>query len=524
MKIKLFLSILTGILFALSFPPFRSGFLAYGALIPLFYLLRNQSLKETLRWGYLTGLFIYCGTLFWIGYVTMPGLIGALLVLPLYIMLYSFIQRLILIRFPHKGFLFLPFVWTAIEYLQSFGDIAFPWVYLGYTQSYYLPIIQFAEYTSVFGVSFWVVCLNVLLYELLFGFSGRSHRKLFLWILPILFFLPLLFGVWVLAHAPAPTDSVRIALIQGNIDPFEKWNPQNNERIFSTYDSLTRSALQHNPDLIVWPETATPFYLRSEYRYQQMIRHWVDGHQVPLLTGSIDYEYSQGRQHYFNSALMIRPNELNLAVYAKMRLVPFSEKVPFSDFLPVAFLRDWLMQTPLGVGDYSRGNRYTLFQLTNDFNAESMQEKRGAVFGVPICYESAFPDLVRRFVKRGATFLVVITNDAWFGRTSAPFQHQQISVLRAVETRKSIARCANTGISCFIDPYGRTRASTPLFQTATVVENLELCHSSTVYVRYGNIFAAFCLCIASLVLLTALIRFRSLRIRAVDGTSEFTNR
>lgn len=510
MKKTLVLAVLTGILFALSFPPFRSGFIAYGALIPFFYLLNNRSFKETIRLGYLSGFFIHLTTLFWVGNVTMPGVAGMLLILPLFTMLYGVLHRLVLLRLPRTGFVFLPFVWTAVEYLQSFGETAFPWIYLGYTQTYYLPVIQFAEYTSVFGVTFWVFSLNIILYHLLFGFSEKPNRKLWLIIWMVLFLLPFGFGLSTSARLQNDSDSVRIALIQGNIDPFEKWNSANTERQFVLYDSLTREALSSNPDLVIWPETAMPFYLRYEYRYLRRIRQLIDTSDVVLLTGSIDLSSDEGEHRYYNAALQLRPDEEKINSYGKRKLVPFSERVPYSDFFPISSLRDWLMETSLGVGDYSRGAEYTLFYLTSDSCAQASADS-GFAFAVPICYESTFPELVRQFVKRGADFLVVITNDAWFGRTSAPYQHQQIAVMRAIETRRSIARCANTGISCFIDPYGRVSQRSRLFRQAVLVGDVKVTQRQTFFVRHGNLFSQFTSLLSVLVVLFAIAKGTSKR-------------
>ena len=154
MKKNLALSILTGLLFALSLPPFKTGVLAYVALIPFFILLEEKSLKEAFRWGYVTGLFVDIGSLFWIGWVTLPGCIGALLILPFFVALYALLHTFLVQRLSLLAYFFSPFLWSSIEYLQSFGETAFPWNLLGYSQSYYIRLIQYAEYTSVYGVSF----------------------------------------------------------------------------------------------------------------------------------------------------------------------------------------------------------------------------------------------------------------------------------------------------------------------------------------------------------------------------------
>ena len=262
MKRDLVLGLLTGILLALSFPPFKTGFLAYGALIPFFLLLQQKSAVESLRWGYVTGLFADVATLFWIGWVTLPGLLGALLILPLFYALYGILHWFLIRRLSLAGYFLLPFLWTSVEYLQSFGETAFPWNYLGYTQTYYLPLIQHAEFTSVYGVSFWVVLINVILFVLWQKGFVPGIRRVLISALIALFFVPLLHGTLAMRKAGAGEDSVKVALLQGNVDPFEKWDANFYDRNFDVYDEDSKLTMSLEPDLLIWPETAMPFYLR----------------------------------------------------------------------------------------------------------------------------------------------------------------------------------------------------------------------------------------------------------------------
>ncbi len=497
MKKDLILSVITGISFALAMPPFKTGFLAYGTLIPFFILLRNKSIFNAILWGYVTGFFIYLFCLFWIGFVTVPGVIGALIVLPLFSAAFALLQSLLLKAWGELAIFFTPFLWTGVEYLQSLGDTAFPWVYLGYTQTYYLPVIQMAELTSVYGITFWIVTLNALIYYCFFREKSNTPALVLLF---ALFLLPFIYGFFVLQEAESKR-AIRIGMVQGNIDPFEKWSSENDERFFAKYDSLSRLALDSEPDLMIWPETATPFYLRYEVQYLERIHSWVDSSSVPLLTGSIDYEYTEKGYQYYNSALLINPGEVDISHYAKQKLVPFSEKVPYHRYFPFRYLKDFLYDMQLGIGDYARGEEHAIFSV---FPA-SRRQKKGATpveFACAICYESVFPDYIRRFVERGIDFLVVITNDAWFGKTTAPYQHARIAVLRAVENRIPIARCANTGITCFIDSFGRMYNTTDIFTTKIVVNQLPLTSTGTFYTRHGNWFARLCISVMGLALVS----------------------
>ncbi|MBN2410886.1 apolipoprotein N-acyltransferase [candidate division KSB1 bacterium] len=506
MKRKLTLGLSTSLLLAFSFPPFKTGFLAYVALIPFFLLLENKHGFDAFRWGYLTGLFIDIATLFWIGWVTVPGLFGALLILPLYIGLYALLHTFLIRNLGIRAYIILPFLWTCIEYIQSIGETAFPWNYIGYTQSYYLTFIQFAEYTSIYGVSFWVVLLNVLIFLLWRKWSDILSRRGLFFTLLGLFLIPFLHGQYVLNSQQQSQKKIKIALLQGNIDPFEKWQNDLYEKNFHVYENLSQNAINKEPDLLVWPETATPFYLRYEQVYLERIRNFVDSTKTALLTGSVDFEYlDDGSYLYYNSALGFEPNLYYIQRYAKMILVPFSERVPYKNYFPFNVLKNLLYDMALGIGDYSKGEDYHIFS----FRTKSLYEKKNYgftyKFAVPICYESVFPNHIRKLTQKGVDFLIIITNDAWFGKTSAPFQHTQIAVFRAIENRVAIARCANTGISCFIDAVGHVRKSTPIFKEASIIDDVPLRKNETFYMKFGNIFALVSLITTVICILSTLL-------------------
>jgi apolipoprotein N-acyltransferase len=496
MKKNITLSLLTGISLTLAFPPFKLGFLAYGALIPFFLLLDEKNTKECFRWGYIVGLYSCIGVLFWIAWVTLPGAIGAILVLPLYFSIYAGVHNWLQRRLGPRFIVAVPFLWTGLEYVKSLDQIGFPWMSLGYTQTYYLPFIQHASITSVYGVSFWIVVLNVLLYQM---YRFRCYPKLlitYVFVAALVFIIPLAHGLLQLSVLPSYSSDVRIALIQGNIDPFLKWKIEFKEDNFSTYERLTRKAAEQEPELYVWPETAVPSYLLYDATYLSRIRNLVDSTGVSLLSGSMNYSFvNENEYEYFNSAILVEPHKRRIQTYAKIQLVPFSERVPYEDSFPFKAVKSLLSYLEMGEGDFSRGKRITVMsfdRLKNDAANKSQKQqpefKEHIQFAVVICYESIFPELVRQFVQKGAEFLVVITNDAWFGKTTAPFQHTQIAVFRAIENRIAIARCANTGISMFIDPFGRIQLPTDWFEEAIVVNNIPLRSEETFYSRHGNIF------------------------------------
>ena len=327
-----------------------------------------------------------------------------------------------------------------------------------------------------------------------------------LWILT-----PLIHGSLILRDTDSKNKTIKIALLQGNIDPFEKWEENQEEKNFQIYEDLIRKTLPDNPDIVVLPETAMPFYLRYETSYLRRLRFLADSIQIPILTGTLDFKYQEeNRYSYFNAAMLIEPFSLRLQHYSKFKLVPFSERVPYKNMFPFNLLKHALYDMALGIGDFSRGKEYTIFTVKEKSEKKTIIEdgtpNRQYTFSCPICFESVFPNFVRNFVHNGVDFLTIITNDAWFGKTSAPFQHTQIAAFRSIENRISIARCANTGISCFIDPYGRVSQRTGLFKEAAIVSDIALRHSTTFYTRYGDVFAQFFSVITILALLFAILK------------------
>ncbi len=493
MKRELIYSLLTALFWLLAFPPFPTGFFAYFTLIPLFLLLEDKNLRQAGKWGYITGLFVAIVSLYWIGWVTLVGMVGVLLFWPVYIAGYAVIHVFLVKRLNHIAYWFLPFIWVAIEYSQAYTDLAFPWNHLGYTQSYFTNLIQFAEYTGVYGVSFWVVLLNVMIWMALAKAKHLGGGLRWVATVVILLLLPWLHGRYVFRHPLPIKGELTVAVLQGNIDPFEKWQSGITERDFQIYERLTRKVAAIHPDLVVWPETAIPLYLRAEKSYQSRLHHLVDSLAVPILTGALDYKYTDGENYdYYNAAFLFEPNTAGFQTYHKTRLVPFSERVPFRDFFLFRKLKDLLVEWALGVGDYSRGNEYTIFSFLtkpDSLEVESSGGEQRIYCAAPICFESAFAQVNRAFVAKGAEMLVVITNDAWFGKTSGPHQHARFAVFRAIENRVPIARSANTGISCFVDAYGRTYQATRWYQQTFSVAKIQLYHGSSFYVRHGNLFA-----------------------------------
>jgi apolipoprotein N-acyltransferase len=494
MRRGLGLTVLTAAALTFAFPPFKLGFLAYWGLVPFLILLENKNTGEAFRWGYLVGLIFSITTLYWISWTTLPGAISTIVIHPLY---YAFFAILILPMrraWPNGYLIAVPFVWTAIEYLKSIGDLGFPWLTLGYTQTYYLSLIQYASYTSVYGVSFWIVSLNVLLFAL-WRFRENKRRVIGVSVILILFLAaPYFYSLFVVPHTEEPKEQIRVGVVQGNVDPYQKWEADFVEQNFQLYERLSREAAKDKPEVLIWPETAATTWLCRQGRNVQRLRQLAFEIDAPILTGIPDCVFFSDKEYRtYNAAALIYGDDRPIPSYAKMHLVPFGERIPFEDDIP--FFKKWLAKLEMGEGNWSPGSEIKLFELTGPMiNGQSQSETKH--LAAIICFESIFPDEVASFVRKGADLLVVITNDAWFGRPYVPFwlsggiyQHAQIAIFRAIENRISIARCANTGITMTIDPYGRVKKQAPLFASAVLNDALSLRQETTFFTRHGQVFA-----------------------------------
>jgi len=482
---------MSGLLLALSFPfylfgfSFRLGFIAYFSLVPFLFSLVDREHEPSFSLGFLTGLIFYGVSLFWVAWATLPGGIGSIVFLALYLGLFTLILTFLYERWGSIVLWLFPLFWTAMEYLRSIGQLAFPWTSICYSQSEYLHLIQFTSLVGPYGVSLWLAIINVLIF---FALKNWRRQKYLLLLLAPLFLVPYIHGLKTIPENELSPE-FKVALIQPNVDPHVKWDTQFIEHNFDVLLNLTRQLEIEDLDLVIWPETATPCYLVRQRKHYQKVRDLVDEIQVSLLTGSPDYAYIDEEEYqYFNSAFFFVPNDQEIQRYSKMRLVPFSEKIPYDEHIGL------LDRINFGQADFTPGHDWTIFE-----------HPRGR-FAVLICFESVFPQMAREFHRLGADFLVVITNDGWFGPTSGPFQHAQIAVFRAIENRISIARCANTGVSMVIDPYGRIKLQTPIYVERALTAEVSMQNQSTFYNRHGEWLSWICCGITGLFLFGALFR------------------
>ncbi|NQT24278.1 apolipoprotein N-acyltransferase [candidate division KSB1 bacterium] len=486
------------------FPPFRLGVFAFIVLTPLFSFIETKSFKTVLSGGFVVGLIWGTGTIYWIGWATVLGVTGTLLVFASYWALFSILMHWLVRRWGREVFWTTPVLWTGYEMFIAFGPMAFPWNSLAYTQSYTLDAIQFISFTGSHGITFWIVLINVLFYFLIHEHWKTKRFRAFAMAIVVFLALPWIHGSIAMNRPQEISRPVRVSLIQGNIDPYKKWTTDFVDSNYTIYQDLSRLSAESKPDLIVWPETAAPSYLRRQYQYLRPIKHIVDSLQTPILTGAPDYEWIDKQNvKTYNAAFLIQPEGWHLDRYYKMRLVPFSERVPFMQYIP--FLYEFSKKFTLDIGSFNAGDSIHVF------STQSKSLKETIRFATLICYDSVFPQLAREFVQRGAEFLVIITNDGWFGPTSGPYQHAQIAVLRAIENGIWVARCANTGISEFINPFGMITQKTRLNETAILTESIDLKSSNTFFVKYGRRFPIIMWGVCGMIIFCTLIPLKKIR-------------
>ena len=457
------------------------GAWAHVALVPLLASLGRAGFGPAFRRGWVAGGVFNGLSLYWVAHTQGGGLavIGGALLLALYLGLFvggfAGCLGMLMRRWGNPAVLAAPILWTAFEYVLSVGELGFPWLLLGHSQAAFPSLIQGAQYTAVYGISLWVVLVNTLALLALAATWSRSGRILSISLCVLAVGLPWLYGRAVLDAHPPMADGVRVGVVQNGIGR-EKWERGGLERSFRSLEELSRIAAERRAALVVWPETAVPCHLAWREECRARVERLVEELDIPLFTGAPDAD--PDTRTPYNAAFYFTPGNPEYQTYAKMHLVPFGERTPFRDRIPLLRDIDWSALTgDLGPAEFAPGHERALFDLA------------GSKFAALICFETVFPDFVRRSVREGADFLVNITNDSWFGATAGPYQHAQLAVLRAVENRISIARCATSGISLFIDPWGRTSEATELFTPAVRVAAVSLRQGDTFYTRHGDLLA-----------------------------------
>jgi apolipoprotein N-acyltransferase len=498
----------SGVLLALSFPKFGHPAFGWIALAPLLVALaRGGTLRRAFGLGLTTGIIYFAGTLYWITrvmvmYGNLAGwvavLVNAALIayLALFPALFAVVMRRIIAAHGPPAIMAAPLVWVATELGRTHLLTGFPWVLLGYSQASVVPIVQLASIFGVYGVSALVAGVSAAAaVSAVSRRAGERARAIAVVAVPLV-----AVAVWgSLRAADAPWtragQGVRVGLIQGNVEQAEKWELGRAQAIFDDYLAMTRQAIAAGADLVIWPESSTPFLFEEDTRGADRVRALAREARVSILLGSDQIEWrSEGNRRipekYFNAAFLVRADGTTAGVYRKMHLVPFGEYVPLKRLL---FFAGPLVEQ---VGPFSAGDEAALLPVGEH------------LISTAICYEVVYPNLVRQFVRGGSELLTTITNDAWFGRTSAPHQHFAQASMRAVEEGRYLVRAANTGVSGIVDPYGRVVRRSEVDERVVMVGQARFLTGSTFYARHGDVFAY-----ASVVMTLALLLLSRRRIQ-----------
>jgi apolipoprotein N-acyltransferase len=507
---------LSGVLLFLAFPVYDCGWLGWVALMPLLYAISGRSSWFGFSAAYLCGIVFFVGIFGWI--LDAPGYKihhHALLALYLgsYIGAFGLALNHVSLRLGESlAYLAAPFIWVSLEYIRgNLSFLALPWPLMAYSQYQNPLIIQSASFSGPYGVSFMVVAVNATFATVISPFFKGLRRQgvprySYYRALPTVLTVFGTVGLSCMALAygkatlekPIAGNETKISVVQGNIERDRKWDLNYAKWILQTYTDMSIEASKDRPQLIVWPEAATPRSISVDFQMHNQIKDVAVRTGSFLLLGSTHHDKlstkSSGTIKYANSAFLISPDrKVKNQKYDKIRLLPFGEYLPMKDKIP------WTYIGIPDTGSYIPGKTSTVL------------DGPGFHFGVAICWESIFPDLIRECVKNGAQVLINLTNEGWFGET-APYQFLAWNVFRAVENRTYFVRCANTGISCFIDPYGRIvdrvkdKEGRDILIRGTLTRAVVPLESKTFYTRFGDWIVWLSLAVSGVLLLMAFLR------------------
>jgi apolipoprotein N-acyltransferase len=528
-KIKdLILALMTGLLLGLSFPPLPFSLLAFVSFVPIFLVLEKKP-KRPFILIYLSFSLYHFITNWWLSswqpnadpYLMISG-IAVWLVHPFFFMLPFVLYKQIRKRTSFEfSVLLFPFIWVVFEWLRTFSDIAYPWLTIGYTQVYNIYWLQFIDLTGIFGASFLIVLFNSLLLIVIkkvrdnkllpepSGFFNIKGIKFSISLIFLTLIIPYIYGLFKISEynfekIKSRNGLTRIGVVQGNINPWRKWESSTLEQIFlhrELHDSLIKAV--GKLDLVVWPETAITFHsieLNSEYNLNFLLDNLTQN-ETSLFSGFADIVFlkpgekisatskklfGDESKYYnsYNSAIVLNYNPVktsNPQIYHKMKLTPFGERVPYVEHLKFAL--KWL-EWGVGISSWSIGTEQKNLIVENP-------EKSFKIAPI-ICIESVFPDFVRNFSKLGADIFFIITNDGWYDHTFGPEQHYQIAVARAIENRKFLVRCANTGVSGVIQPNGLSLIKAPQYERIAFASEVPIMNELTFYAQFGDWLPYLC--------------------------------
>lgn len=486
---------LTGLLFYLGQPPFNHEsspilalfpFISFISLIPLFEFSVRRSFKESMIAVYIFGLAASATQIYWLSNVQIEGLwililLGmcvGIMYMALNFLIYGFVFRVLFNAAPKSYLILYPLFWVIYEYLRTFTEISFPWGLSGYALMPVLPLAQFASVTGVYGLSFILVLGNTILFNTLFFKRNKDTSLTKKILLPGFIAFLLLIAFWGNVRIKSNRNSVatkKISLIQSNIDQANWSGRKSLIKSLEKTDLLIKEAEKESSDLVIFPESGIYTYLQRDRFATRFVRNWQKLLNTPLLLGTLHTEKLQNnpyyKHHVFNSVFHLSEERSPFEMYHKMKLVPFSEALPFEGMFPI------LSRINLGESDFRTGKDETIFDINGGIKAAPY-----------ICYEIIYPNFVRRRAASGANLLVTVTNDGWFGKSTAPYLHAAMARMRAVETGLPLVRCANTGVTFAIDPVGQIVNKGDLYTSEVITADVPFYSLNTIYRRFGDWF------------------------------------
>lgn len=509
---QILLAVSSGVLVCISFPTVLFGYklpelgiLGWIALVPLFLAIRDAAPRRAFVLTLVSSLIWYGGSLYWVYRAmhtygklsaTISTLVTVLLVVvvALYISIAPMLARFVAKRFRGEMIVLLPITWVAVEFLRNYMPAnGFPWSNIAMSQYKILPAIQMVDLVGVYGLIFVMVWVNQYVAELIcklrkeaiVNFAQKTAVTV------VLMVVVLTYGFIRLHTVPASfrgQPSLSIAMIQGNIDQGEKWEASKAKENLDVYRSGVAKLRNVPLDLIVWPEASYPSYFSTT---MASIKPHVLGltdmemtSQPYTLMGAVSEEPSG---NYHNSAFLFDAHGRIEGQYHKAHLVPFGEYIPWKKLF---FFAKKLTQP---VGNFIAGTSYEPLEFD------------GTKMGILICYEDIFPQIARKTTARGAQFLANLTNDAWYGVSSAAYQHLALSIFRAVENRRFLIRSTNSGVSAVVDPWGRTMMESKIFERSLMVGTIAPLTELTPYTRLGDWLAWGSIAYSAIVLSMAII-------------------
>jgi len=476
---------------------------AWFALTPLIFLIRErEGIKTAFCGGLLAGALQAIALLIWIPRVLVQfGSIAAPLawfffaLLALFLGVYPGLACALTaycVSRAGRNWLFaFPFAWVAMEYLRTYTPFGgFPWLLLGYSQTDWLRVIQFADVTGVYGVSFLIVVLNTCL-----AWLWISHPRMMRRIGPLAMGIVAVCGcLWygevsLRRWNSAPRD-YRAAILQGNID-LEEPDSTTNWRFRDGYLKMADGLGAGSVNLLLLPESPSPFSYQYDADYRTTMQNLARRFSLGLVLNNVRYQETASTQGYLNTAYFLDGAGRDIGYYDKIHLVPFGEYIPWRRLF---FFAETISKD---VSDFMAGSEYATFSLGS--------HPSNAI----ICFEAIFPALVRRFVRDGSQLIINLTNDRWYGDSAAPFQHLAMARWRAIENRRFLLRAANSGISAVINPTGEVQAQTEILKPAVCVGGFSFLSGESFYARHGDVFAVACAIMTLLLIVWASMPFRT---------------